>query len=170
MLREALKQRDDIAERWLDEALSAYSAQAIAAWRREKDAFANPVGHALREGIRALLAWFLDRTDAEAARAGLDRILQIRAVQGHSASEAVSFLFRLKGVVRAELGNSVEDPGVAREVAEFEARIDEMGLVAFDLYTAHRERLCELRVAELKRTIPWSVARMQVSSAEKEPV
>ena len=170
MLREALKQRDDIGERWLDEALSAYSAQAIAAWRRERDVFANPVGHALREGIRALLAWFLERTDAETARAGLDRILQIRAVQGHSASEAVSFLFRLKGVVRAELGDSVQDPGVAREVAELEARIDEMGLVAFDLYTAHRERLCELRVAELKRTIPWSAARMQASSAEKGSV
>ena len=169
MLREVLRQRDDIGERWLDEALSAYPAQAIAAWRGERDAFANPVGHALREGIRALLAWFLERTDAEAARAGLDRILQIRAVQGHSASEAVSFLFRLKGVVRAELGESVQNPEVAGEVAELEACIDEMGLLAFDLYTAHRERLFELRVAELKRTIPWSAARMQASAAEKGP-
>ena len=31
--------------------------------------------------------------------------------------------------------------------------------MAFDVYVAYRERLCELRINEVKRTIPWSVGR-----------
>ncbi len=170
MLRELLrKRRDEVAQAWVQDTLSGYSAQAVAAWSRERDPFANPVGHSLRVGTRAVLDWLLDGDDAEAMRRGLDDILRIRAVQELSPRDAVGFVFRLKAVLRAELGEALRDPTVRQEMVEFEARLDEIGLEAFELFLAHREQLYELRVAELKRTIPWVAARGELAAARREP-
>ncbi|MGD8319229.1 MAG: RsbRD N-terminal domain-containing protein [Gemmatimonadota bacterium] len=169
MLRELLRRRaDEIADRWLEDTLAAYPARTAAAWRRERDPFANPVGHGLREGTRALVDWLLNGADAESVRTALDRILQVRAVQEQTPGEAVSFVFRLKAVIRAELGEALEDPSLRRELVELESRVDSAGLAAFDLYVAHRERLFELRVAELKRSIPWMAGRVEAAAAEGE--
>ncbi len=167
MLRELLRQRrSEIAERWFDDALSAYPPRTVDAWRRERDRFANPVGHALRVGTRAVLDALLDGPDAPAARRGLEEILRMRAVQEMTPSEAVRFVLRLKAVVRAELGPSLEDEGVRREMSDLEASIDDTALAAFDLYVENRARLMELRIEELKRNIPWVVGRAELAAAE----
>lgn len=169
MLRELLrKRRGEVARAWLHDTLSAYSDRAAAAWSRERDPFANPVGHSLRVGTGAFLDWLLDGDDAEAMRRGLDDILRIRAVQELAPGDALGFVFRLKAVIRSELGEALGDEQVRRELVDLEARIDDAGLVAFELFLAHRERLHELRIAELKRTIPWVAARGQLAAAERE--
>lgn len=167
MLWELLRtRRSEIAERWFEDALSAYPPRTVDAWRRERDRFANPVGHALRVGTRAVLDALLDGPDAHAARRGLEEILRIRAVQEMTPSEAVQFVFRLKAVVRAELGPILGDEAARRELTALEASIDETGLAAFDLYVEHRTRLTELRIEELKRNIPWVVGRAELAAAE----
>lgn len=169
MLRELLrKRRDEVARAWVEDALNAYSTRAVAAWSRERDPFANPVGHSLRVGTGALLDWLLDGDETEAMRRGLDDILRIRAVQELAPRDALGFVFRLKAVLRAELGEALGDAEVRRELVDLEARIDEVGLAAFELFLAHRERLYELRIAELKRTIPWVAARGELAAAERE--
>ncbi len=134
------------------------------AWRRERDRFANPVGHALREGTRAVLDALLDGAGQEAVRAGLAEIVKIRAIQEMTPGKAVAFVFRLKPVIRAELGRALDDDGPL-ELAELEAGVDRAALAAFDLYVEYRERLVELRIAELKRNIPWAVARAELAAA-----
>ena len=77
-----------------------------------------------------------------------------------SASQAVRFVFRLKEVIRAELGKSAKDPLIAAEIEKFERRIDRVALAAFDIYVECRERLCQLRVNEMKRRVSWVVERL----------
>ena len=167
MLRELLRERrDEVARVWLEDTLSSYPARAALAWSRESDPFANPVGHSLRVGTVAVLDWLLSG-EVDAVRQGLDDVLRIRAIQELSPKDAVRFVFRLKAVMRAELGEALRDATVRQELVEMETRIDELGLLAFELFVAHRERLYELRVAELKRSIPWLAARGELAAAEE---
>jgi RsbT co-antagonist protein rsbRD N-terminal domain len=157
-LRELLREREDaIVGRWLDDTLAAYPEEGARAFARERNRFANPVGHSLREGLRAIYQALVDGNDDEAIRHSLDDILQIRAVQQIPPTTAVGFLFHLKELLRTDFG------GGERLRADLEAlnrRIDQAALVAFELYVAHRERVYELRLNEVKRTIPWMVGRV----------
>lgn len=165
MLLELLRRRRAaLAERWFEEALAAYPPRTVDVWRRERDRFANPVGHALREGTRAILDALLDGGGPVAVRTGLAEILRIRAVQEMPPGTAVAFVFRLKAVVRAEASGMLQSAGVRPELAELERAIDEVVLVAFDLYVENRERIAELRIGELKRNIPWAVARAELAA------
>lgn len=167
MLRELLKpRRTEIAQRWFEDALSAYPSRTVDAWCRERDPFANPVGHALREGTRTVLDALLDEGGPAAMREGLAETVKIRAIQEMPPSTAVAFVLGLKPVIRAELGPALHDPALRDELAEIELGIDQAALEAFDLYVENRERLAELRIGELKRNIPWSVAKAELAAAE----
>jgi hypothetical protein len=170
MLRDELKRRADrILDRWVEDCLAAYPAEASAAWTRERDPFANPVGNSLRAGTKVLFEAVLDGADAEATKRGLDGIVRIRAVQQMSPSAALGFVFRLKHVIRTELGEALATPALGEELTELEARIDEAALVAFDLFVQYRERVSTLRINELKRNIPWVVTRTNRAVVEREP-
>ena len=94
--------KEKIVARWLDDALSMYVQDASVLFARQKNQFANPVGHSLREGTLAIFEALLDGSDAEKIRRHLNEIIKIRAVQQFAASSALSFIFRLKEIVREE--------------------------------------------------------------------
>ena len=167
---ELLRQnKDAIVQRWLEGVLATYPGDSPAALSRQKDPFANPVGHSLRVGTRGLFEALLEGMDAEKIRNSLDEIIRIRAVQEFSASQAVGFVFLLKEAVRAELGKAVKDPRFSSELAVFEGRVDRIALAAFDLYVQRREQVYELRVNEVKRQVAWVVDKMKGSGQEPEP-
>ena len=91
-----------IAERWMEAILRTYPSQSAPFMFREKDPFRNPVGHALREGVRVLTDELFGALDAHRIAPALESIVQIRAVQDFSAREAVVFVFLLKKVIREE--------------------------------------------------------------------
>jgi hypothetical protein len=147
-----------IAERWLADALAAYPADSAALFRQQKDRFANPVGHALRVGTRAAVEALLEGREAEEICTHLDEIVKIRAVQEFHPSQAVSFVFQLKGAIRAALGT--EGPStqglsevLSSELADLERRIDLMALGVFDIYMRYRGQIYELRINEVKRSV-----------------
>ena len=152
--------KDAIVQRWLDDVLATYPGDSASAFRKQKDRFANPVGHSLREGTRGIFAALLNGMDAEEIRKHLREIIKIRAVQQFSASEAVCFVFRLKHAVRAELGKAARDPRFSVELAEVEGQIDRIALWAFDVFVQCREQVCELRVNEVKRRVSWILEKM----------
>jgi hypothetical protein len=169
MLRGLLKEHaEEIAGRWFEDGLSDYSADAHEPLRRVRDRFANPLGHGLRTGTRALFDAVLDGADEGTLQASLDEIVRIRAVQQMSPSGALGFLFRLKGLIRAQLGDAVEDPLVQSELVELDQEIDRAALTAFDLFVAYREQVLELRIEEIKRNTPWFVSKTSQSALEQE--
>ncbi len=164
------KKKDAILQRWVDDALAMYSKDASTVFRREKDPFANPVGHSLRVGAQAIFEALLEGTAAEEIRGHLDGIIKVRAVQQVSASQAVGFVFDLKRAVRAELGVKPGDARLATELAELDGRIDRIALLAFEVYVECRDQLSQLRINEVKRRVSWVLDKMGERSPDAELV
>jgi len=171
MLRRLLlEKREAIARRWLDVVLATYPGDSGAVFGREKDPFANPVGHSLREGTERILDVLLDGADVAEIGESLHEIMKIRAVQQFAPSRAVEFVLRLKGVFRAELGGAAVDPQFSMQLAELDTQIDAIALAAFDSYVECRENVYQLRINEVKRQVSWVVGKVNQEEPEVELV
>jgi hypothetical protein len=150
-LETLLKQkRDGIVRRWVQAALEIYPTDAGAFYGKEKNSFDNPVGSATTAGIEGLFdALVKDALPGEFVP-HLDRILQVRCVQGFPPSQAIWFLFALKGVIRDALAGELKDTAALRDLIVFESRIDRMAACAFDVYAGYQKKIAEIRVNEIK--------------------
>jgi hypothetical protein len=154
MFRDILKESQSaIVDRWLADTLATYQSSAAEFFRLTKDPFANPVGNALAKGMAGILECLLAEKPLESIRGNLDEIIKIRAIQDFSPSQTLSFVFLLKNAVRVELGGKVVNPELLADLAQFESGIDQVALLAFEIYTNCRERICNLRVDEIKRSV-----------------
>jgi len=159
--------RSEILSMWLESALSAYPDDTVEFLKNQKDRFRNPVGYALTEGLEGLIEELISGPDPEKVSSYLDGIIRIRAVQDIKPSEAVSFVFALKDVLREfVVGKEIEDLGEGLD--EFISKIDRLGLLAFDIYSSCRERLFEVRTNELKRLTFRLIERANRILGEKE--
>ena len=153
-LRELLiEKRPALCARWLDAVLAEYGDVTAARWRSEKDRFANPIGHALSTGLPELVDAVVGGAMGERAMTALEDIVRIRSVQDLAPSRAVGFVFHLRGAVRQELGEAVARGAHAAELAELDARVEQLALAAFDAYVGLRERTYQLRQEELRRSV-----------------
>jgi len=143
------ERKNEIVREWLERTLDTYPESAGRFVSREKDCFRNPVGHTLREGLSAVFDGLVRQTGTAALAPALDGIVRIRAVQDIAASRSLAFLFLLKQIIRRELKSEVGR--YSDELITLESRIDEIAGVGFDLYTACRQQIHELRIRELKR-------------------
>ena len=169
-----LKNQEAIVGRWVERALACYGGDSSATLKRQKDPFANPIGHSLRVGTRGIFEAMLGgmdlgETDTEKVGQHLHEIVKIRAVQQLSASEAVGFVFHLKEAIRAELAGTVKDPRFSDELTQLDGRIDRVALAAFDIFVQCREQLCELRINEVKRSVSWGANKMSQSGLDSQP-
>jgi hypothetical protein len=139
-----------IVQQWLDVTLQSYPEESQTFFKK-KDQFGNPVGHTLSEGLAATYDALLEDAGKEVLSKVLDGIIRIRAIQEFSASQAVRFLFDLKGVVRAELGEKIYEDGLRGQWARFETRIDKVALLGFDIYCGCRQSIFDIRVDAVKR-------------------
>jgi hypothetical protein len=153
--------RAAIQKRWLEKTLETYAPDASAFFDKQKDQFANPVGQALRAGTQTMVDCLLDDMDMDAEKicSALEEIVKIRSIQDFTPAQALSFIFSLKQVIREELGGRLDAARLA-ELAQFEAKIDQLALFAFDVYTKCRERLYEIRVSEVKRSVSGLMRRL----------
>ncbi len=164
-LRETLAaKKGAIVTEWLTRTLRTYPEQTCRFLSQEKDPFRNPVGHVLAEALPALFDQAVQGPDAALLPRLLDPVVRMRAVQDFSAAQAVAFLFLLKQVIREALHSPPQPPlspgggadngeGVApgESLAALDARIDQMALLAFDLFMRCREQLYEIRAREARR-------------------
>jgi len=140
--------RSSIVDRWRKIALQSYPEESRNFFKK-KDQFGNPVGHTLAEGLETTYDAFLENAADELLCKALDGIIRIRAIQEFSPSRAVSFLFGLKQAVREELGEKLT--GLSTEWIDFEANVDHLALLGFDVYSACRQNLYDIRVQSVKR-------------------
>jgi len=150
MLQDLLrKKQDEIVRRWRALKLATYPAETRQFLEREPDRFANPVGHTIETGLASLYAELIGEQDPAAMRQGLDGIVRIRAVQELGAAPAVGFVLLLKDAVAEVLNPGSLSAADLTELREFDARIDRLLLLAFDLYVADREQVFQIRANEL---------------------
>jgi hypothetical protein len=175
-LMEALAaKKSAIIRAWLARAFQTYPGNTSRFLGQENDPFRNPVGHTLREAFPVLLDAVLGGADTVGVTSALDGIVRIRAVQNFTAGQAVAFVFLLKPVIRetlhfpphpplSPLGGEDKGEGANQleDLAVLERRIDEMALLAFDLFMKCRERIYEIKANEARRRIEILLKRQRV--------
>ncbi|MDR3584025.1 MAG: RsbRD N-terminal domain-containing protein [Desulfosporosinus sp.] len=137
--------------RWFDAIIETYPTDTSGFLKNQKDRFANPVGHIFTQGIEKILAALIEGRDFAEGFPFLDDIIKVRAIQDFTPSKAVSFIFDLKKVVRKELEKEIRQSQFTDALLEFELKIDELALLAFDKYIKCREQIYKLKTDELKR-------------------
>jgi hypothetical protein len=162
--------KDAITERWVDAVLSAYPSEAAALFQAQRDPFANPLGHSVREGTRGILQTILNGMDREELRSHLDKIVRIRAVQQLTPSRALSFVFSLRSIVREVIPEAEADSRLRPGLSELDARIDEIALAAFELYADRRDEVSQLRINEVKRQVAWVLGKMNRRNEGNEDI
>ncbi|MFO8174723.1 MAG: RsbRD N-terminal domain-containing protein [Gemmatimonadota bacterium] len=156
MIGDLLKeQADTIVERWGKAVLSSYHSDAAVLFQRQRDPFANPIGSSVRKGTRGVFQAILNGMDPDELRSHLDTMVRIRAVQEFTPSQALSFIFALRSIIREQIPQLDADPRLHRERIELEEIIDRVALMAFEVYASCREELNDLRVTEMKRQVSW---------------
>lgn len=152
MLKNLLNEKkDSILERWYNQILESYPAEGAQFIKNKKDRFSNPIGFAISEALDSIYGQILTEMNYDALHESLEKIINIRAVQEFTSSRAVVFIFLLKKAIRDELQDDLADHNLLRQLAAFEAQIDQIALVAFDTYSQSRERIYEARVNEIRR-------------------
>ncbi|AFM41235.1 hypothetical protein Desaci_2280 [Desulfosporosinus acidiphilus SJ4] len=145
------KKRSELVSKWFDEILSTYPQDPSGMLKNKKDRFENPVGYALSNGIKELYQALLEDESLEKCKTVLDNMIRVRAVQEFSPSKAVSFIFMLKKVIREELEKVIRQEQIYPEFLKFESKVDDLALLAFDIYSGCREQLNQIKTDELKR-------------------
>lgn len=144
------QKRASILEKWFRLILESYPADSSRFFKQEKDRFINPVGYTIFQEIEALYEGLLRGMNSDKLSTSLDNIIRIRAVQNFSPSQATSFVFLLKKAIREELEKEIRENQLFGELLEFESRIDELALHAFDIYMKCRDKVYEIRVSEVE--------------------
>lgn len=151
-LRELLlEKKSRIVKRWFDAIIENYPADSSNFLKNQRDQFQNPVGNTISEGIQNIFEEFLQDPDSEKIFPILNDIIKIKAVQNFPPSKALSFLFLLKKVIREEADSEIRKRQLADELTEFEAQIDKLILLSFDIYMKCREKIYEIKADEVRR-------------------
>jgi len=144
------QRKNVIIKDWFDRVVETYPADTAAFLKGREDPFANPVGSTIYESLKLLYTELLKGIDHKVIPPLLDPIIRIRAVQDFTPSQAIGFIFCLKKVVRNHLNENIKHSTIENELRLFEEKIDELSLIAFDLYMVCREKIYQLKANEVK--------------------
>lgn len=154
------EKKAELMKEWRNGIIASYPKDSQSFLKKGKSQFANPVGFVITNEIESLYNEFVKEDgDLEKITACLENIIRIRAVQDFKPSQAVSFVMELKELVRGVLG---EDHSAV--LKDFDSRMDQMTLLAFDIYSKCRQRLFEIRVNEVKHQVGRLLERANLIS------
>jgi hypothetical protein len=151
--------RAAIQKHWLRSILETYPADSQRFLKEQKDQFLNPVRHAFSQEIEHLFEAILEDWDSERVSPILDGIIRVRAVQDFTPSEAVSFIFLLKGIIREELEEEIRKGDLFDNLSALESKIDRLALLAFDIFVKRREKIYQIRAKEAKNQVSRLLVR-----------
>ena len=139
------QKRETILGEWFDRIAGSYPQATSEFLAKQADRFANPVGHAISQSIGAIYDQVVSAMNRDELLHALDGIIRIRSVQDFSPSEAVAFVFQLKAVIRDVMDEQLRGSEKWDDLADLEARVDRVALLAFEKYMECREKLHEIR-------------------------
>ncbi len=139
------KNKESYIKKWFHATIDTYPQQTAKFLGKDSNRFDNPVGATTHETIEDVFNLILEDFNQEMLEKALDPVIRIRAVQAFSASEAVSFVFALKGI-----GENIIDANLIRE---FDKLVDKIALAAFNRFMKCREEIFLLKATESKRRI-----------------
>lgn len=157
MLKDLLiTRKSSIVDNWIQLIVETYPPQTSNFLKSQKDRFSNPVGYTISANTEKIFEEIINGRDIERIKTYLTDIIKIRAVQDFSPSQAIGFIFSLKKVIYKELEEEVINKKILKELENIESYINEIALIAFDIYMEAREKLFKVRVNEIKSQIAYS--------------
>ena len=141
-----------IIKNWFALAVETYPPDTASFLKKQKDPFANPVGRTISTGLEALFNELLKKMDYEIITSYLDPIIRIRAIQNFSPAQAVSFIFLLKKAIRKNIKKEVSEEQLFSELLFFESKIDQLAMIAFNLYMKCKEKIYDLKANEMRNS------------------
>ena len=142
--------KSEIIKNWFEATIQTYAPDTAQFYKGQKDQFANPVGDVTAKGIAFLLDQLLNDLEPDAVKAYLDPIIRIRAVQDFTPSQATAFILLLKKVLRDRFSNKLQDATMVTELLAFESKIDQLCLMAFDIYMACKEKIYQISANDMR--------------------
>jgi hypothetical protein len=145
-----------ILEKWFNVIIESYPPDTASFLKTQSNRFANPIGSTISKGIEDIfdeLLRGLNLPQAEEKTSQfLDDIVRIRAVQDFTPSQALSFIFPLKRIIREELAAEIAGNRLLDEILALESEIDGLALSSFDIYMKCREKIYDIKANEVKRS------------------
>jgi len=145
-----IKNKAAIVKQWFNLAAQTYAIDTAQFLKSKTDPFANPVGNAMMTGLDGILEQLIHPADPKALHSHLDSIIRIRAIQDFTPSQATAFILSLKKVLRDFIAKELHDSRLAAEFVELESRIDQICLMAFDIYMQCREKVYQISANETR--------------------
>ncbi len=146
-----IERKSSILKRWFNKIIESYPSDSLNFLKNQKNRFANPVGYVISEGVNGIIDELAEGLDPDKIFPFLDDMIRVKAVQEFSPSQALSFIFLLKKVIRDEIGREMKENQFPEELAVLEAKIDNMALISFEIYMKCRERIYEIKADEVRR-------------------
>ena len=144
------KNKAAIAKKWFNLAAQTYAPDTAEFLKSKTDPFDNPVGNSMLTGLDGILDQLIHTMDPTTLNSYLDPIIRIRAIQNFTPSQAIAFILSLKKVLREYLAKDLQDHRMAAEFIEFEFKIDQLCLIAFDIYMQCREKVYQISANETR--------------------
>jgi hypothetical protein len=145
-----VKKKSVIVKNWIQLIFETYASETSTFLNVEKNQFSNPVGYTTSEAVDRLFDALISDVNPGTIKPLLIDLIKIRAVQNFTPSDATGFIFLLKKVIREDLNEELIDEQIYNDLLEFESKIDEVALIAFDLYQECREKVYQIHLNEIK--------------------
>lgn len=145
-----ISRKKTILDKWFDATIQSYHQDTIKFLKNHKAQFTNPVGSLTYQGLDNLLNEILNEFNRDKISKYLDDIIKLRAVQGFLPSEALTFILQLKSIVREELSEEMKRSDLSKDLERFYNKIDDLILIAFDIFMKCREKIYDLKANELR--------------------
>ena len=139
-----------ITKKWFTLAAQTYAVDTAKFLQSKSDPFANPVGSTMMTGLNGIFDQLIHSMDHAILHSHLDSIVRIRAVQDFTPAQATAFILTLKKVLREYLTKELQDSRLAAEFIELESKIDQICLMAFDIYMQCREKVYQISANETR--------------------
>ncbi len=155
--------RRKLVEKWVASVIATYPPNSVKFFTDTKDPFANPVGSTVKRSIDLLFSEVIkNKMDPAAVNEAMDPIIRLRAVQEFTPSQAVSFIYTIKHLLRKALEKHRRDEAVERFLDDVASNADELMLVALDIYGKCREKIYTLRINQAKNSLKKLLIKKEI--------
>ncbi len=144
------KKKSAIIKKWFNHVVNTYPAETSKFLKRQKDPFSNPVGQTTLHGLEAIYDELYKGMERKTIISFLDPIIRIRAIQNFTPSQATGFIFALKKIINDHLKKEILTKQYTEDFNRLSTRIDELGLIGFDIYMSCREKIFQLQANDTK--------------------
>jgi hypothetical protein len=169
LVKQLAQKKNAIIKVWFEKVVNTYPIDTAQFLKNQGDPFANPVGRNSLQSLKDIFDLAVGGFDRKIAKPLIDPVIRIRAIQDFTPTEAVGFMFDLKTIIREMVPVDAKDSQNQEALHELDKRIDQLSLLAFDIYMQCREKILDLKANEMRARTYAAFSRAGLIKESDEP-